>query len=148
MIQKRPTGDQVSSLCRKSVKDLEDILRKQIKSQVDFLDEKIAGVDVGFKEELKYLRELGQEADDKMKRANADIERNQNQINKLRDDLDSRPAPKADINLADIEPLLESLRQDLKTELGESQETQETQISQIQSRINQLQAQLDSRQAH
>ena len=58
MIQKRPTGDQVSSLCKKSVKDLEEILRKQIKGQVEFLDEKIGGIEAGLKEELKYLREV------------------------------------------------------------------------------------------
>jgi septal ring factor EnvC (AmiA/AmiB activator) len=103
MIQKRPTGDQVSSLCKKSVKDLEEILRKQIKGQVEFLDEKIGGIEAGLKEELKYLREVDQETENKLKQTNADIERNRNQISRLREDLESRPAPtKADINLGDI----------------------------------------------
>lgn len=42
-------------------------MRKQIKGQVDFLDEKIGGVEAGLKEELKYLREVDQETEDKIK---------------------------------------------------------------------------------
>lgn len=68
------------------------------------MDEKIGGVESGLKEELKYLREVDQETENKLKLANADIERNRNQISRLREDLESRPAPttKADFDLGDI----------------------------------------------
>jgi len=89
------------------------------------LDEKIGGVEAGLKEELKYLREVDQETENKIKSTNADIERNRNQISRLREDLESRPAPKADVSLGDISPLLEALRQEIRTELDESQENQD-----------------------